>query len=61
MTFSMLCVCIVVIVAILGFTALLCYLIYGCTTDDMFMIGWIINGVCFGICFTILLYQNGLL
>lgn len=61
MTFSMICVGLVVIVAILGISALLCFLLSDCTGDDMYMMGWLINGFCFGVCLTILLYQNGIL
>lgn len=61
MTFSMFCVGFVIIVAILGISSLVSFLMSGCTDDEMYMKGWLINGICFGICFTILLYQNGIL
>ena len=61
MTFSMFCVGLVIIVAILGISAFAGFLITDCTGDDLFPIAWFINGICFGICLTILLYQNGIL
>lgn len=61
MTFSMICVGLVIIVAILGCSSLLSFLMSDCTDDEMYMKGWLINGFCFGICLTILLYQNGIL
>lgn len=61
MTFSMICVGLVIIVAILGISALLGFLISDCTTAEMYVMGWLINGFCFGVCLTILLYQNGIL
>lgn len=61
MTFSMICVGLVIIVAILGISALLGFLISDCTDDEMYVMGWLINGFCFGVCLTILLYQNGIL
>lgn len=61
MTFSMFCGGFVIIVAILGISSLVSFLMSGCTDDEMYMKGWLINGICFGICLTILLYQNGIL
>lgn len=61
MTFSMFCVGLVIIVAILGISAFVAFLITDCTGNDMYPIAWLINGFCFGICLTILLYQNGIL
>lgn len=61
MTFSIFCVGFVIIVAILGISSLVSFLMSGCTDDEMYMKGWLINGICFGICLTILLYQNGIL
>lgn len=61
MTFSMFCVGLVIIVAILGISSLLSFLMSDCTGDEMCMYGWLINGICFGVCLTILLHQNGIL
>ena len=61
MTFSIFCVGLVIIVAILGISLLLGFLISDCTTSEIYVLGWLINGFCFGVCLTILLYQNGIL
>lgn len=60
MTFQYFCVGLVIIVAILGITGIFSYVLRD-DIDDMFMMGWLINGFCFGVCLTILLYQNGIL
>ena len=61
MTFPMFCVGLVIIVAILGISLIVGLLITYRTDDEPYSIAWIINGICFGICLTILLYQNGIL
>lgn len=61
MTFSMFCVGLVIIVAILGISVFVGLLITYRTDDEPYSIAWLINGICFGICLTILLYQNGIL
>ena len=61
MSFTIFCVGLVIIVAILGISSLLSFLMSDCTGDEMYMTGWLINGICFGVCLTILLYQNGIL
>lgn len=60
MTFSIFCVGLVIIVAILGITGVLSYVMSD-DTDETFLVGWFINGVCLSVCLTILLYQNGML
>lgn len=61
MSFTIFCVDLVIIVAILGISSLLSFLMSNCTGDEMYMIGFLINGICFGVCLTILLHQNGIL
>lgn len=61
MTFSMFCVGVVIIVVILCISLFVGILMTYCTDDEPYSVSWFINGICFGICLTILLYQNGIL
>lgn len=59
-TFQMICVSFVICLAIVLLTGLWCIFVSD-SMDDPFGIGLIVNGLGFGICLTIILYQNGII
>lgn len=59
-TFEMCCVCVVIILLIAVITALSGFVMVD-DYDSFYLAGWILSSIGFGICLTILLYQNGVL
>lgn len=60
MTFESFCVGLIITLLILVITLFIGILLED-NNEDASMYGWMINGIGFGICLTIILYQNGVI